>query len=83
MRQPFFKRRSHIGPAPASGVETKMISEVLGHSNTAITLDTYSAVLAELKLAAADHLAQQISDAPKDDTDQEITDQTDPVPTGD
>ena len=37
-----------------SGVEMKVVSEILGHSNVAITADLYTAVVDELKKNAAD-----------------------------
>jgi hypothetical protein len=34
---------SHVGDArPTEGIHPKVVSEVLGHSSIAITLDTYS-----------------------------------------
>jgi len=36
-----------------SGVEMKVVSEILGHSNVAITADLYTAVVDELKKNAA------------------------------
>ena len=47
--------------ALAAGVEMKVVSELLGHSSTAITADTYSSVLDELKRDAADKIANRLA----------------------
>jgi integrase len=56
--------------ALAAGVEMKVVSELLGHSSTAITADTYSSVLDELKRDAADKIAHRLAleDDDEDDT---------------
>jgi integrase len=45
-----------------SGVEMKVVSEILGHSNVAITADLYTAVVDELKKNAADAIADAFDD---------------------
>jgi integrase len=56
--------------ALAAGVEMKVVSELLGHSSTAITADTYSSVLDELKRDATDKIAARLAleDDDEDDT---------------
>jgi integrase len=49
--------------ALAAGVDVKVVSEMLGHSTTAITRDTYSAVFDDLKHAAAAAIAAAINGA--------------------
>ncbi|MEY9860048.1 integrase [Catenulispora sp. GAS73] len=49
--------------ALAGGVDVKVVSEMLGHSTTAITRDTYTAVFDELKHAAAAAIAAAINGA--------------------
>jgi integrase len=46
-------RHTHATMLLASGIPAKVVSERLGHSSIAITLDTYSHVTAELQQAAA------------------------------
>jgi integrase len=41
----------------SSGVEMKVVSEILGHSNIAVTADLYTAVVDELKTNAAKTIA--------------------------
>ncbi len=40
----------------AAGEHPKVVADLLGHSTTRLTLDTYSHVLPELMRQAADHL---------------------------
>ena len=50
----------HEGDA---GEHPKIVSERLGHATISITLDTYSHVLPGLQAAAAERLAEMLSDA--------------------
>jgi integrase len=59
--------------ALAAGVEMKVVSELLGHSSTAITADTYSSVLDELKRDAADKIAHRLALEDDDEDDTPIT----------
>lgn len=59
--------------ALAAGVEMKVVSELLGHSSTAITADTYSSVLDELKRDAADKIANRLALEDDDEDDTPIT----------
>jgi integrase len=45
--------------ALTAGVAMKVVSEMLGHSNIAITMDTYTAVVDEAKRSAAQAIAEQ------------------------
>jgi integrase len=47
-------RHAHATQLLASGVHPKAVSERLGHSSVAFTMDTYSAVIPSLGRAAAD-----------------------------
>jgi integrase len=49
--------------ALAAGIDIKVVSEMLGHSTTTITRDTYTSVFDELKHAAANAIAQAITSA--------------------
>ncbi|WP_370382256.1 tyrosine-type recombinase/integrase [Catenulispora sp. GAS73] len=49
--------------ALAAGVDVKVVSEMLGHSTTVITRDTYTSVYDELKHAAASSIAAAINGA--------------------
>ena len=49
--------------ALAAGIDIKVVSEMLGHSTTTITRDTYTSVFDELKHAAANAIAQAINSA--------------------
>ena len=49
--------------ALTAGVDVKVVSEMLGHSTTAITRDTYTAVFDEPKHAAAAAIAVAINGA--------------------
>ena len=59
--------------ALAAGVDMKVVSELLGHSSTAITADTYSSVLDELKRDAADKIAHRLALEDDDEDDTPIT----------
>ncbi|MEY9889226.1 integrase [Catenulispora sp. MAP5-51] len=50
-----------------SGVEMKVVSEILGHSNLAITADLYTAVVDELKKNAARTITNIFSDRARPD----------------
>jgi integrase len=50
-------RHTHATHALQAGVHPKVVSERLGHSNTMITLDTYSHVLPGLQREAAEAVA--------------------------
>jgi integrase len=52
-----------------AGIEMKIVSEMLGHSSTTITADTYTSVADELKRQAAERIADQLA---LDDEDEEI-----------
>ncbi len=47
----------------ADGVPVKMVSEMLGHSTTSMTLDTYSHVLESMRYEAADKMDELLSGA--------------------
>jgi integrase len=47
-------RHAHATQLLAAGVHPKAVSERLGHSSVAFTMDTYSAVIPSLGRAAAD-----------------------------
>ena len=49
-------RHSCATPLLAAGENAKVVSERLGHSGTAMTLDVYSHVLPSMQQAAADKL---------------------------
>jgi integrase len=53
-------RHSYATAALAAGIPAKIVSERLGHSNIAITLDTYSHVLPNMQEKAAEQVAQLI-----------------------
>lgn len=53
-------RHSYATAALAAGVPAKIVSERLGHSSIAITLDTYSHVLPNMQEQAAEQVAQLI-----------------------
>lgn len=53
----------------ASGVHPKVVSERLGHSSIAITLDTYSHVTGTLQAEAAEQIAALVFAAPSDVSD--------------
>ena len=59
--------------ALAACVEMKVVSELLGHSSTTITADTYSSVLDELKCDAADKIANRLALEDDDEDDTPIT----------
>ncbi len=48
-------RHTHATLMLSQGVHPKVVSERLGHSSVAITLDTYSHVLPGIQAAAARH----------------------------
>ena len=53
-----------------SGVEMKVVSEILGHSNLSVTADLYTAVVDELKKNAADAITDAFHDPDeRDDPD--------------
>jgi integrase len=52
------------------GVHPKIVSEMLGHSSIAITLDTYSHVIPGLGEVAASAMEKVLSDDGDDSTDQ-------------
>lgn len=63
-------RHSHATAALAAGVPAKVVSERLGHSNVAITLNVYSHVLPSLQDEAAVRVARLIlgdDDAPSEE----------------
>jgi site-specific recombinase XerD len=45
----------------ASGVDLKVVSELLGHSKISTTADIYTKVLDELKVDAADRMTRLLS----------------------
>ncbi|MFL6115277.1 MAG: tyrosine-type recombinase/integrase [Catenulispora sp.] len=47
--------------ALANGVDIKVVQEMLGHSSSTITRDTYTSVFDELKLAAADAIGAALT----------------------
>lgn len=49
--------------ALAAGVDIKVVQELLGHSTSQLTRDTYTSVLPELQKAAADAIADLINNA--------------------
>jgi integrase len=49
--------------ALAAGVDVKVVSEMLGHSTTTITRDTYTAVFDELKHATVTAIAAAVNGA--------------------
>jgi len=53
-------RHTHASLALAAGVHPKVVSERLGHSTVAITLDTYSHVIPALQEDAADTVARAV-----------------------
>ncbi len=53
--------------ALSAGIHPKVVSERLGHSSIAITLDTYSYVVPGLQEAAASTLASLVLDEAKGD----------------
>ena len=53
-------RHAHATSALYAGVHPKVLSERLGHSNIAITMDTYSHVLPDLQEAAAEAIDEQL-----------------------
>jgi integrase len=50
--------------ALAAGIDIKVVQEILGHSSSVITRDTYTSVLDEAKHAAAAAIAAQLGAAP-------------------
>ena len=64
-------RHTSASLALAAGVPMKVVSELLGHSSTVITADTYTSVLPEVASAAAEAVFQIIprgaADSPPDD----------------
>ena len=46
--------RLHVGTIAGAGIHPKAVSERLGHSSVAFTMDTYAAVIPSLGRAAAD-----------------------------
>lgn len=53
-------RHAHATLMLSAGVHPKVVSERLGHSNIAITMDTYSHVLPDLQEAAAEAIDDQL-----------------------
>ena len=53
-------RHTSASLALAAGVPMKVVSELLGHSSTVITADTYTSVLPEVATAAAEAVFQII-----------------------
>jgi integrase len=51
--------------ALSAGVDVKVVSEMLGHSSSVITRDTYTSVVDEVKHTAAAALASVFRDAGK------------------
>jgi integrase len=49
--------------ALAAGLDIKIVQEILGHSSSVITRDTYTSVLDDAKHAAAQAIADQINNA--------------------
>ena len=49
--------------ALSAGVDIKIVQEMLGHSNSAITRDTYTSVVSESQHAAAEAIASVINAA--------------------
>jgi integrase len=53
-------RHSYATAALVAGIPSKVVSERLGHASIAITLDTYSHVLPNMKEEAAEQVARLI-----------------------
>ena len=60
-------RHTSASLALAAGVPMKVVSELLGHSSTVITADTYTSVLPEVATAAAEAVFQIIPRGSADD----------------
>jgi site-specific recombinase XerD len=56
--------------ALSAGVDVKVVSEMLGHSNTQITRDTYTSVVRETQHAAAQAIAGVIGRGRKNNLDE-------------
>ncbi len=63
-------RHAHATMLLTSGVHPKVVSERLGHSNIAITTDTYSHVLPGLQEDAALVLDEQLKNAQRSNAGQ-------------
>ena len=57
-------RHAHATLLLSSGIQPKVISERLGHSNISITMDIYSHVLPSLQREAADTIDRLLASAP-------------------
>jgi integrase len=57
-------RHTHATLALEGGIQSRVVSERLGHSTVAMTLDTYSHVLPGLQEAAAERFAKLLFDQP-------------------
>ena len=64
-------RHTSASLALAAGVPMKVVSELLGHSSTVITADTYTSVLPEVATAAAEAVFQIIPRGSADDPAEE------------
>ncbi len=53
--------------ALAAGVDHKVVQDILGHSSSAITLDTYTSVVDELKHAAAEAISDIFDNADREE----------------
>jgi integrase len=58
-------RHTHATLLLRAGVNPRVVSERLGHSSVAFTLDTYAHVLPGMQAAAADTFAELLRDAPE------------------
>jgi integrase len=58
-------RHTHATLLLRAGVNPRVVSERLGHSSVAFTLDTYAHVLPGMQAAAADTFARLLRDAPE------------------
>ncbi len=70
-------RHTSASLALAAGVPMKVVSELLGHSSTVITADTYTSVLPEVATAAAEAVFQIIPRASAEDLDEEAAEEPD------
>lgn len=53
-------RHTHASHALAAGIPMKVVQERLGHSSISLTMDTYTAVLPEVAVVAADLIAAAV-----------------------
>jgi hypothetical protein len=71
VRHPLPQPQAHVCDTPLTkGVHLKIVSEMLGHSSIAITLDTYIHVIPGLGKVAASAMEDVLSDDEDDSIDQ-------------